>query len=104
MVNETSYIFYINNEPSHILYTGGGIMGKKISKANHGKSGAELISEAFGMTKNDSEALLAQASEVQTTDIPLGKEHVYARDSTTTTLNNLLEDNTSAILDRNGPR
>ncbi|AWE06946.1 cAMP-binding protein [Lysinibacillus sp. 2017] len=79
-------------------------MGKNVSKANHGKTGAELISEAFGMSKNDSEALLAQASEVQTTDIPLGKDDVYARDSTTTTLNNLQQDNTSAILDRNGPR
>ncbi|MGE7981575.1 cAMP-binding protein [Solibacillus sp. NPDC093137] len=101
-------------------------MGNNVSKASHGKTGAELISEAFGksqndsealgktgaeliseafgMSQNDSEALLAQASEVQTTDIPLGKEDVYARDSTTTTLNNLHEDNTSAILDRNGPR
>lgn len=79
-------------------------MGKKVSKANHGKTGVELISEAFGMSKNDSEALIAQASEVQTTDIPLQKDDVYARDSTTTTLNNLHEDNTSAILDRNGPR
>ena len=79
-------------------------MGKKVSKANHGKTGVELISEAFGMSKNDSEALIAQASEVQTTDIPLGKDDVYARDSTTTTLNNLREDNTSTILDRNGPR
>ncbi len=79
-------------------------MEKKVSKANHGKTGVELISEAFGMTKNDSEALIAQASEVQTTDIPLGKDDVYARDSTTTTLNNLHEDNTSTILDRNGPR
>ena len=79
-------------------------MEKNVSKANHGKKGAELISEAFGISKNDSEALLAQASEVQTTDIPLGKEHVYARDSTTTTLNNLQGENPSAILDRNGPR
>ena len=79
-------------------------MGKKVTKASHGKTGVELISEAFGMTKNDSKALIAQASEVQTTDIPLGKDHVYARDSTTTTLNNLEQDNTSAILDRDGPR
>lgn len=80
-----------------------GLWGRKFRRRIM-ENRAELISEAFGMTKNDSEALLAQASEVQTTDIPLGKEHVYARDSTTTTLNNLLEDNTSAILDRNGPR
>lgn len=79
-------------------------MDKNVSKANHGKTGAELISEAFGISKNDSKALIAQASEVQTTDIPLGKDDVYARDSTTTTLNNLHEDNTSTILDRNGPR
>lgn len=79
-------------------------MGKKVSKANHGKTGVELVSEAFGISKNDSEALFTQASEVQTTDIPLGKDDVYARDSTTTTLNNLHEDNTSTVLDRNGPR
>ena len=79
-------------------------MDKKISEANNENTGVELISEAFGMTKNDSKALLAQASEVQTTDIPFGKIDVYARDSTTTTLNNLKEDNTSAILDRDGPR
>ena len=70
-------------------------MGKEVSKANHGKTGAELISEAFGMSKNDSEALLAQASEVQTTDIPFGKIDVYARDSTTTTLNNCSRQQTS---------
>ena len=79
-------------------------MGKKVSKANHGKTGAELISEAFGISKNDSEALLTQAAEVQTTDIPMGKEDEYNRDSTPTTLNNMVEDNTSVILDRNGPR
>ena len=79
-------------------------MGKKISKAKHGKTGVELVSEAFGISKNDSEALFTQASEVQTTDMPMVKEDEYNRISTPTTLNNLVEDNTSAILDRNGPR
>ena len=79
-------------------------MGKKVSKANHGKTGVELVSEAFGISKNDSEALFMQASEVQTTDMPMVKEDEYNRTSTPTTLNNLVEDNTSVILDRNAPR
>jgi hypothetical protein len=81
-------------------------MGKKISKAKHGKTGVELVSEAFGISKNDSEALFTQASEVQTTDvIPLEELNQNAKvDSTATTLNDFYDENTSAILDRNGPR
>lgn len=64
------------------------------------------VEETFGFSPNDSKALLAQATEVQTTDvIPMDELNEYAKvDSTTTTLNNLDEDNTSTILDRNAPR
>lgn len=66
----------------------------------------QQIKKAFNFSRNDSEALLTHAAEVQTTDIiPLEELREYAKiDSTTTKLNNLHEDNTSAILDRNGPR
>ena len=62
--------------------------------------------EAFGFSPNDSKSLLAHAAEVQTTDvIAMDELNEYAKvDSTTTTLNNLHEDNTSAIIDRNEPR
>ena len=64
------------------------------------------VEEALGFSPNDSSALLAHAAEVQTTDvIPMDELNEYAKvDSTTTTLNNLHEDNTSAIIDRNAPR
>ena len=64
------------------------------------------VKEAFGFTRNDSKALLAHAAEVQTTDvIPLDALNKNAQvDSTTTTLNDFRRENTSAILDRDGPR
>lgn len=64
------------------------------------------VEETLGFSPNDSKALLAHAVEVQTTDvIPMDELNEYTKvDSTTTTLNNLHEDNTSAILDRNAPR
>ena len=66
----------------------------------------QLVKEAFGLTRNDSKALFAQAAEVQTTDIiPLDALNKNAKvDSTTTTLNDFRRENTSAILDRDGPR
>lgn len=66
----------------------------------------EQISKVFGFSRNDSEALLTHATEVQTTDVipleALNKNTMV--DSTTTTLNDFRRENTSAILDRDGPR
>lgn len=66
----------------------------------------EQISKVLGFSRNDSEALLTHAAEVQTTDIiPLDALNENANvDSTTTTLNDFHRENTSAILDRDGPR
>lgn len=66
----------------------------------------QLVKEAFGFSRNDSKALLAHAAEVPTTDIiPLDALNENAQvDSTTTTLNDFRRENTSAILDRDGPR
>ena len=64
------------------------------------------VEEAYGFSSNDSKALLAHAAEVETTDIiPMEELNARAKvDSTTTTLNNLHRENTSAILDREVPR
>ena len=66
----------------------------------------EQIQQAYGFSKEDSEALLVHAAEVETTDpIPIDQITFYANvDSTPTTLNNLQENNPSTILDRNGPK
>lgn len=82
-------------------------MVKKTTKAKDDEKKVQQIQEALGFSHHDSEALLAHASQVQTTDIlPLDEIKEYAKvDSTTTTLNNLHPDeNPSAILDRDGPR
>lgn len=70
------------------------------------KKEVELFQRAFGLSEADSEALLAQTREVPTTDpIPVDELTEYAKvDSTLTTLNNLHDENTSAILNRNAPR
>ena len=73
-------------------------------KPNTGEE-IEIIKEVFGLSHHDSEALLVQAAEVQTTDMPLevlNTESIV--DSTPTTLNDLYLENPSAILDRNAPR
>lgn len=79
---------------------------KEYPKINQEVERIQQVEEAYGITKNDSKALLAQAAEVQTTDvIPMDELNEYAKvDSSTTKLNNLHRDNTSAILDRDGPR
>ncbi|MGN7479865.1 cAMP-binding protein [Solibacillus silvestris] len=79
---------------------------KKNSKANHEETEIEQIKETFGFSHHDSEALLTHATEVQTTDvIPLEELNEYAKvDSSTTKLNTFRRENTSAILDRDGPR
>lgn len=66
---------------------------------------AKDIQEVFSLSERDSEALLAQITEVPITDpIPMDELNKYVKvDSTTTTLNNLHGENTSAILDRNAP-
>ena len=77
-----------------------------MGKNNERVKEVELFQKAFGLTQHDSEALLAQISEVPTTDqIPLDELNEYAKvDSTTSTLNDLHDENPSAILDRNAPR
>lgn len=79
---------------------------KENPKKNQEEMKIRQVEEAFGFTPNDSKALLAHAAEVQTTDvIPMDELNAYAKvDSSTTTLNNLHRDNTSAILDREVPR
>lgn len=66
----------------------------------------EQIQQAYGFSKEDSEALLVHAAEVQTTDpIPIDQIAYNANvDSTPTTLNNLQENNPSSMLDRNAPK
>ena len=81
-------------------------MVEKKSKANNERKEVQQIQEALGFSHHDSEALLAHAAEVQTSDIiPLQELKRNADvDSTRTTLNSLYEKNPSANLDRNGPR
>ena len=81
-------------------------MNKKKNPKQTTSQPIEQIQQAYGLSKEDSEALLVHASEVETTDpIPLDELTYYANvDSTTTTLNNLQLNNPSTILDRNGPK
>ncbi|MER1998807.1 MAG: cAMP-binding protein [Lysinibacillus sp.] len=65
----------------------------------------EQIQQVYGLSKEDSEALLVHAAEVDTSHpIPIELIKLKNVDSTLTTLNNLQEDNPSTILDRNGPK
>ena len=75
---------------------------KKKSKKNE----IDQIRDTLGFPKNDSEALITHAAQVQTTDeIPLDELAANVEvESTTETLNRLQWDNPSTILDRNGPR
>ncbi|MEK4230568.1 cAMP-binding protein [Solibacillus sp. FSL H8-0538] len=79
---------------------------KENSKTNQEEKTIQQVKGAFGFSQNDSKALLTHAAEVQTTDIiPLDELNKNAKvDSSTTKLNTFHDENTSAILDRDGPR
>jgi hypothetical protein len=76
---------------------------KKYTVAGTDIDAVKKLNAAFGLSYNDSIALLAQASEVQTVDpIPLEplRENLEI-DSSTNKLNNIPD---MINLDRNGPR
>lgn len=78
----------------------------KESNVNEKQKTIQQIEEVLGFSQHDSEALLVQATEVQTTDIiPIDTVKAHDEvDSTPTRLNNQHAENTSAILGRNAPR
>ena len=77
-------------------------MDKKSQAASSNKEDVKKINKAFGLSYNDAEALLVQASEVSTTD-EIALEPLYEEKKSESSPTKLNQVNDQINLSRNGP-